>query len=390
MVSTTLKEFETEAKEHVREYKIAYELYEERLEYFKMIESAIMNTGVQTSNENDALIYTVSKTQSDDYTQLVVNTDESWALTERKNGIVYNLASVLADGQTTIKLNSDYNDLTMISMNEDSIYIGAMADFINRHGLGTRYDEDGYIDHGRFDNDVRDGLHYIYNIEDQYEVVTQYKTGIKHGMSSYRDLEDNNLYVRVFINNKINGSTYSEIANENYTAEVMGYYEEDEKLPIIYVNYPDNGLRRMVIGTEEESVEIYDSETHGRLFISEFKDGQPYGFGYSLYGEIEYIGTFKGFDITAEGRYYNINEEDEHFEDKLNSIIDNIIERDMTDRQKLLAVHDYVVENVDYHKPYAKDLSEHPSIVHTAYGAIMNGSAVCDATPRHLKFLLIN
>lgn len=68
-------------------------------------------------------------------------------------------------------------------MNEDSIYIGAMADFINRHGLGTRYDEDGYIDHGRFDNDVRDGLHYIYNIEDQYEVVTQYKTGIKHGMS---------------------------------------------------------------------------------------------------------------------------------------------------------------------------------------------------------------
>jgi len=387
MVAKKLAEFEETTIAELTTFETLLTEYNERIKYYEMIKGALVKSTIPEELSDKSLNYKLIKSGSENYTQLNVQLDGTWEITELKDGIVYNLASVTPDGYAAVKVNTDYEDTILISGTIEDLYIGEMSDFFTNEGVGTRYNLDGSVDSGKWSVDKRDGLHYIVNMEEEYKAVTQFKHGAKHGMSSYKDFDSDNIYTRIFINNKINGYSYSEINYADYMAEVLYYYEEEERLPLAYINYPDKDLMRMVIGEEDEQIEIYDTDKHDRMFITAFKDGKPDGFGYTVYGDIEYIGTFNGFDILGDGNYYNVNEEENVFDAKVDEIIAEIIERDMTDRQKILAVHDYVVETVTYHKPFA-DVSEHPSVTHTAYGALMNGSAVCDGYAQAFKVLL--
>jgi len=387
LVAKKLSEFEVETVENLTDFDTLKSELDERIKYYEMIKGAIEKSVDPVTSEDGSIIYTITKSVSGDYTQLTTQPDNSWELTEFKDGIQTSLAHITTDGYAAMKANNDVNDTAMIAGDENSVFIGQLDADFNYEGLGTEYNQNGSIDSGKWTNNKKDGFHYIYNTEEEFTVVIQFKDGKKHGMSSYQEFDSEDIYTYIYIDDEITGFSYSELNYESYTAEVMYIYEDEERLPLVYITYPNKDLTRLLIGSDEDQIEIYDTRAHDRFFISQFNEGKPTGFGYSIYGDIEYIGTFKGFDILADGAYYNITEEDAVFDAKVDGIIDDIIERDMTDRQKILAVHDYVVNNVRYHKPYAK-VNEHPSITHTAYGAIMNGSAVCDGYAQSFKVFL--
>lgn len=73
-------------------------------------------------------------------------------------------------------------------------------------------------------------------------------------------------------------------------------------------------------------------------------------------------------------------------EDKINAVIAEKISSNMTDYQKELALHDYLLENTDYY--YCEDIADIPYEKHTAYSALINKSCVCDGFSKAYSLLL--
>ena len=72
----------------------------------------------------------------------------------------------------------------------------------------------------------------------------------------------------------------------------------------------------------------------------------------------------------------------EKIDDKIDNVINNIITNNMTDREKIKAVHDYIINNTRYDEERANNIKNgsydnllHPS--NTAYGVLFNGKAIC-------------
>ncbi|HEY5587048.1 MAG TPA: stalk domain-containing protein [Ruminiclostridium sp.] len=72
---------------------------------------------------------------------------------------------------------------------------------------------------------------------------------------------------------------------------------------------------------------------------------------------------------------------------KMKDIISKVIKEDMTDYEKELAIHDYLVLNYKYdYDNYLKDTI--PSQSYTSYGLLINGTGVCQAYAETTKLLL--
>jgi len=74
-------------------------------------------------------------------------------------------------------------------------------------------------------------------------------------------------------------------------------------------------------------------------------------------------------------------------EDKVNSIINEIIRPDMTDYEKELAVHSYIIENCEYDRSREKNITIPPESF-SAYGALCMGVSVCEGYSEACKLLL--
>ncbi|MGE4282766.1 MAG: DUF5050 domain-containing protein [Clostridia bacterium] len=71
---------------------------------------------------------------------------------------------------------------------------------------------------------------------------------------------------------------------------------------------------------------------------------------------------------------------------KARDIINRIIKPDMSDLEKELAIHDYIVTHVRYDdEAYVNYLND--AMPHTAYGALIEGKAVCDGYSRAAQIL---
>lgn len=69
--------------------------------------------------------------------------------------------------------------------------------------------------------------------------------------------------------------------------------------------------------------------------------------------------------------------------DKVNEIIPRIIGSDMTDYEKELAIHDYIITNCEYgYEDYSNDYA------YRAYGALVQGKAVCNGYAEAMALLL--
>ena len=77
----------------------------------------------------------------------------------------------------------------------------------------------------------------------------------------------------------------------------------------------------------------------------------------------------------------------EETDKKANEIIQSLIKEDMTDFEKELAIHDYIIKNTEYdYENYNKN--KIPYVDHTAYGVLIKGVGVCDGYSKAMKLLL--
>lgn len=74
-------------------------------------------------------------------------------------------------------------------------------------------------------------------------------------------------------------------------------------------------------------------------------------------------------------------------ENKADEIIKNIIEPGMSDYEKVLAVHDYIITSSRYDRLNA-DSNTVPQEEHEAYGVLVKGIGVCDSYAKAVKLLL--
>ena len=85
-------------------------------------------------------------------------------------------------------------------------------------------------------------------------------------------------------------------------------------------------------------------------------------------------------------RASKIDERNEKMEKVINKLLNENIIDGMTDYEKELAIHDALVKYVSYYS--YKEINQIPTIKHTAYGALVEGEAVCDGYAKALKILL--
>lgn len=72
---------------------------------------------------------------------------------------------------------------------------------------------------------------------------------------------------------------------------------------------------------------------------------------------------------------------------KASDIIGEIIKPGMSDYEKVLAVHDYIIKNSRYDS-FNADNDTVPAEEHEAYGVLVDGSGVCDSYAKAVKLLL--
>lgn len=73
--------------------------------------------------------------------------------------------------------------------------------------------------------------------------------------------------------------------------------------------------------------------------------------------------------------------------EKRKDILSEIINPNMTDYNKVKAVHDYIINTTRYDKAYFQNEEVKPES-HTVYGVLVEGVAVCDGYAKAMKYLL--
>lgn len=76
----------------------------------------------------------------------------------------------------------------------------------------------------------------------------------------------------------------------------------------------------------------------------------------------------------------------DNFNDEMQKIISSVVTNQMTDFEKELAIHDYLVSSIKYYE-YENE-EDIPQRKHTAYGALIEKEAVCDGISKAFSILL--
>lgn len=165
-------------------------------------------------------------------------------------------------------------------------------------------------------------------------------------------------YDFLFVKNVANfePSTSEDIKNVFYTTINSGWSEFSFFCPDEYINCIDD-----VIDISNDSVKLNQLNN----FVEPFNSYQYIETSTSTSGTVK-IKITKLYDDATQ----------EVLNNKVNEIIQNNLNGNMTDREKIRTIHDYIINNTKYDTVYAQNgSSEH--VANTAYGALMQGYAVC-------------
>ncbi len=277
-------------------------------------------------------------------------------------------------------------DRIMISYSTNGIYRGSLNDTLQYEGFGTLYKNTGVINRGSWIDGELSGTAYIYDKRISSSNTAQFTQGKRNGMTIFQEEDQDNIYTRVYEDNKLEGPSYTKLYSGDSFVDLLTYYSDDEQLPIRIALYPD-GSYNISIKSGSVPVIIYHSDELKRTFIGATENNIMNGFGYGIIEDIEYIGQFRDFNIAGGGTYYQVDDTENVFGNKVQSILDEKIRDDMSDAQKIKIIHDYLVGSILYHHPGAA-IDAHPGYTHTAYGAIVYGRAVCDGYAQAFKTFL--
>lgn len=193
---------------------------------------------------------------------------------------------------------------------------------------------------------------------------------------------------------------YSYITNPKLQAQVAIYTEEGFSEDNIYSDLASLSVRldkEIMKGSESFAVYLKDMDVGEIDQINESLDG-VFGSG-STYQQVGVVGnTYKKVTITIKRtpnyyvwKAYTSQEPIPDTEQKaiqlyqvVNQIMTNCIDASMTDFEKELALHDYLVKNCKYSQDTSQPAG---SDIYRAYGALVNGDAVCNGYAEALQLL---
>jgi len=389
LVSDRLLEFEENIKKDLSSYDLVNRAFENRKDYYLLIKDAIMNSGSSTELDDGTILYTLKGNNNADWWyELSVKSDGAFTLFHTLTEKQIPIANFENSDIVSVRTSNDVTDFTMFSGTTSKVFHGTLDEDFNKNGSGVLYMHDGSINAGKWIQDELSGYAYIYDGEKDASNVIQFKAGVRHGMAIFATAKDDDLSTKIYKNGSLEGMTFSEYDYGDYKAQLMNYYENNKKLPLMYVYYPETGDKRLIFEqANDENIEIYISEKYDRTFIGNFSSGSLSGFGYGLIEDIEYIGEFDAFNVLGTGSYYKLEEEESKFDTYVDKAISDLIKPDMTQKEKIMEIHNHLVDKIDYHMPDAK-IDNHPGYTHTAYGAVVYGSAVCDGYAQSFKVFL--
>ncbi|MBN2795141.1 MAG: hypothetical protein JXR88_07030 [Clostridia bacterium] len=157
-----------------------------------------------------------------------------------------------------------------------------------------------------------------------------------------------------------------------------------------YVKYTD-GIQSFYKGNDSDLV-LMQIEKDGTIYIPPYTSDETelYGVGYEKFANgVEYVGYFENYERLGEGLYFG-PEDDYTLETNLldlraEEILEEVILPHMTNLEKIKGIHDYLASHIIYDMSNEENISD---MSHTAYGALIQGSAVCDGYAEAFKYLL--
>ncbi|MEA3424237.1 MAG: S-layer homology domain-containing protein [Bacillota bacterium] len=232
-----------------------------------------------------------------------------------------------------------YNDVSgnddIYIWNDGDIFIGEMND--------GEYGEQGYF------------------IWEDTEYIGQLNNGLRNGEG-----------VMVFSDAVYTG----DFSNGNMTGVGMVKWNDEHEFVGNYIDGIVDGLGK----------EYYPN---GDYYIGNFDKGFKDGMGICTNSNgLTYYGTFNQEERDADDftMYYNYSEGRE-FEEEIESILNSTISAGMSKNEKIKSIYDYLILNVSYdYEGYDSDDISNES--HSAYGALVNGVAVCDGYSDAVNVLL--
>lgn len=204
-------------------------------------------------------------------------------------------------------------------------------------------------------------------------IFTNYKSLMKMVMQNvvdkdYNITRENNEYFRneswnyVQLTNNFNPSNIQDIMNIFYTALDSGWDEVTYYCADEYIN--------CIKDTENITNDNYILSNINN-FVSTYNGYNRIFVNYNSIGRV---------NITFE-RIYN-KQQIEAINRKIDLIIKDIINDNMSDEEKIKAIHDYIINNTKYDEERANIVKSgtYNTLLHssnTAYGALFNGKAIC-------------
>jgi hypothetical protein len=198
-------------------------------------------------------------------------------------------------------------------------------------------------------------------------------TFIVNGADKKAEIEGNKYTFAITEDTKV-AITYKDTIDDELI-EVNTKVEYEQKLKNALENFED----KLLIKVKDYNEKDYSLNSITKI-VTEYPE---IDYGYSESGmKIEGIEGDKErtLDITIAYRL----EKDEMIrqknmvEDKVKGILDDIIESSMTDVQKEIAIHDYIVKNAEYDQIGANEEIPIPEN-HNPYGVLIDGKGVCES-----------
>ncbi|ADU32042.1 transglutaminase domain-containing protein [Evansella cellulosilytica] len=179
-------------------------------------------------------------------------------------------------------------------------------------------------------------------------------------------------------------SPSKEMTAEQAIDEVLVYEREVEQLP--FDTLYEAILHALLDQKEDINVSQYSMD-HEEVYATRLQVIEDHPEIFYFDHEESYFWT----DGTLEFNYLYSEEDIEAkraaLDNKVNTIIDRFISSNMSDLEKVIELHDYVVLNTVYDYENFENNTV-PPLSFTAYGALINGVAVCDGYTKAMNLLL--
>lgn len=266
--------------------------------------------------------------------------------------------------------SGDLYGLGLYEFSTDNKLIGELVNS-KRSGTGVNIYDIGY-QYAIYLNDLVDGYQFsYYNYDESSSInLVRYKDGKREGKS---------FELRYDLNGKLLYNKFTD-------------FENDKAVAFSEIDFVDGTTRYDRAGTSSNDI-VLRIDGNGECFILPTdKNGNSIasrtGFGFKRFPDgVEYIGEFFKESRLAEGYYY-ASDDSSDIETNLmdqfaNEIVESVINENQSEDEKIKALHDYLAEHILY------DTNEDfRNLSHTAYGAIVDGVAVCDGYAEAFKYLL--